>query len=365
MTRTKLRKLVGSDWNETPARRSAQILGQSTQELMQIINGLSLKKKVPYFTINIPMKIQKDDDMQEISETWQTRLFVDKHVNSDFWEPIISFYVWSLKYHNHILSREVPSSFFRAFLIKDQSGHHARLLYQKWTNETSISQQNRAVANSFLCSCQTFGILQHRTMNPITDGTTLVKVSSDLYMLAAQDIFSHILHSVLDKFVDIHQSTSLAGIDRHDYQLRNSLVETLVAMYQSSGLGTRNEGLLCILPVLADRNLLQAIPSSAFEVCQYRRYGSNHRERRELYLNYNELVTVSEWLCSLADYGEIEYLLNEYGYICLTGLMPLPMGIEVEDIAIERLVAIMKADQNLPVSISRYVDTVASIPPLQ
>jgi hypothetical protein len=367
MTRTKLRKLVSSDWNETPVRRLARNLGQATQELMRIVNGWSIKKKTPYFNISIPIEIQKDDDMQEISENWQTRLLVDKDVDSDFWEPIISFYVWSLKYQNPALSEEASSTFFRAFTIKGQSGHHARLLYQKWTKEPPIPQQDRAVANSFLCSCQTFGILQHRTMNPITDGTALVKVPSDLYTLAAQDLFSHIMHSVLENFDDSggHATTSLTGIDRHSYQLHSFLVEALAAMYQESGLGTRHEGLLCILPVLADRNLLQEIPSSSFEVCQYRMFAKNPRERSELYLNYNELVTVSEWLCSMADYGDIEYLLNEYGYICLTGLMPMSLGIEVESIAIERLVAIMRADQKSPISISSYVNNVASIPPLQ
>lgn len=365
MTRTKLRKLVGSDWNETPVYRSAQILGQANQDLMRIIVDRSSKKKVSCFDITIPMKVQKNNDMQEILEDWQTQLFVDKNGNSDFWEPIIGFYVWSLKHQNHTLNQEAPNTFFRNFAIKDRSGHHAQLLYQKWTNEPFISEKDRSIANSFLYSCQTFGILQHRTMNPITDGAALIKVPSDLYTLAAQDIFSHILHSVLENFDGSDQLTTLTGINKHDYRLHNDLVEALTAMFQSSGLGTRNEGLLCILPVLTERNLLQEIPSSAFRVCQSRRYLGNHRERRELYLNYDELVMVSEWLCSLADYEDIEYLLNEYGYICLTGLRPLPLGIEVQDIAFERLVAIMKADQNLPFSISSYVDTVASIPPLQ
>lgn len=367
MTRTKLRSSVDTDWNKTPVCRSAKILGLATQELMRNIGGRSLQKKNTYFDISIPVSCQKDVDMQEISETWQARLFVDKNVDSDFWEPIVGLYMWSLKYENHILSQEASSTntFFRPFTIKDRDGHYAQLLYQKWTNEPCISQEDRAMVSSLLCYCQTFGILQHHTMNPIPDGAAAVKVTSDLYTLACQDIFSHILHSVLGDFDNDDQTTYLKGTDRHDYHLQNGLVDSLVAMFQNSGLGTRNEGLLCILPVLADRNLLQEIPSSAFKVCQDRRHSGPSRNRSELYLNYDELVTVSEWLCSSADYGEIEYLLNEYVYICLTGLMPLPVGLDLEYIAIERLVAIMKTDQTLSDSISNYLATVASIPPLQ
>jgi ankyrin repeat domain-containing protein 50 len=351
IVREKLTKLAGSHWNKTPARKLAQNLGQATQELMKLISSWS-DKDVNYFDIVIPIEVEKEGGQQTIQYDCKTRLSDGTKVDVDIWEAILGLYVWSLRQSNHGLSEEHRDKFFRAFESGNKNAHQARLLYQKWTNDESALDQNQT-STTFLNGCKNFGHCDFRTENPAA-GAALVSVSCDLYTLAAQDIYMHVLNSMLDWLPEIGCKTQIAGKEKKNYKLSNNRVDVLTEGFVKAGLGDQRGSAVCILSVLSNRGLLPEITYKSDEVQQH----------------LNELATlddlgiydVSEWLCSMADYEEVEHVLVEYVYLCLRNIMSRE-GTEKPP-ALERIVAILNMNDSihLPNAISKNLVNISSIP---
>ncbi|GAM40936.1 ankyrin repeat-containing protein [Talaromyces pinophilus] len=352
MTRVKLRKLAGSDWDETPVRKMAQNLGQATKSLRKLVQSW-YDKETTYFDIAIPIEIQKIGNQQATSGSWDIRLLAEKEVDIDFWDALIGLYVWSIKRQNSDLKIKERRDFVKTFNLKGRDAHQARLLYRKWTNDDSVLEHNHPHSVACLKGCETFRYLRS-SGSPQTDQTPLIRVTSDYNTLAVQDIYIHILHSMLQQLPILGGMTQIIGHDKETYRFSNDRIEELVNAFISAGLGDRREGIICILSVLSDQGLL---PESTYDSVEVRR----HMEKLEK-LDNNDIFTVSEWLCLLADHGEVEHVMVEYGYICLRNLMDRDDS--AKSFALERIMAILKAnDGGLSTnSISTYLTGIESIP---
>lgn len=352
MTRVKLRKLAGSDWDETPVRKMAQNLGQATQSLRKLVQSW-YDKETPYFDIAIPIEIQKVGNQQATSGSWDIRLLAEKEVDIDFWDALIGLYVWSIKRQNSDLNMKKPPDFVKTFNLKGRDAHQARLLYRKWTNDDYALEHNHPHSVACLNGCETFRYLRS-SGSPQTDQTALIRVTSDYYTLAVQDIYVHILHSMLQQLPILGGTTQIIGHDKETYRFSNNRIEELVNVFISAGLGDRREGIICILSVLSDQGLL---PESTYDSIEVRR----HMHELEM-LNNKEMFTASEWFCGVADHGEVERVLVDYGYICLRNLMG--QQYPGKSLALERIVAILNADDKGQTSnsISDYLTDLASIP---
>jgi hypothetical protein len=349
----RLKKLAGSDWDETPVRKLAQNLGQATQELLKLVNSWC-GRGIPYFEVAIPIEIQKQGNQQASSDSWHIRLHAEKEVDVDFWDALIGLYAWSIKLQNVNLVEGTQQDLAKPFNPNGKDAHQARLLYRKWTNDDSVLEHNHLVSLAPLKGCEAFCALRSPGGVPIPDRPALIKTSSDYYTLAVQDIYVHILHSMLDRLSELGGTTQIIGHDKGTYRFCNDRIDNIVESFISAGLGDRREGMVCILPVLYDRGLL---PESTYDSVEVRR----HMQKLEK-LDNNEVFTVSEWLCFLAEHGEIEHVMAEYGYICLRNLMDRDDG--AKSFALERIVAMLKADDgSLPArSISTYLTDIASAP---
>lgn len=349
-TRKKLRKLAGADWDETPVRKMAQNLGRATHELIRLI-GSWCNREVSYLDIAVPIGIQKEGTHEEISHIWQTRLTAGKEPDFDFWEAILGLYVWSLKKANHGLVEKSNTEFFRTFLPKDYTSHQAKLLYQAWTNDKSHFIDIQSTSRYYLNGCRTFGHLDLMTNNRVPNDTVAIAISSDIYTLAAQDIYMQILHSALKPLSAIGGKIQIKGGDKSSYKLGNENVELLASGFSMAGLGDYNQSLACILPALADRSLLSGISSGLPGVRQsMEEFATNG--------DFGSLIQMSEWLCSLADYGEVQHSIVEYAHICLNIL--LKPDIVAQELAVERIAAMINGADggrlSHSISISKYLD---------
>ncbi|OKL56722.1 hypothetical protein UA08_08034 [Talaromyces atroroseus] len=352
IVREKLTKLAGSHWNKTPARKLAQNLGQATQELMKLISSWS-DKDVTYFDIVIPLELEKEGSQQTIQYDKKMRLSSGAKVDVDLWEAILGLYVWSLRQANREMGDEHGNHFFRALESRNKNAHQARLLYQKWTNDESALRQNQAAPTTFLNGSNKFGKFDYRTENP-ADSAALVGVSCDLYTLAAQDIYMHVLSSMLEWLSEIGGTTQISGKEKKTYRLSNDRIEVLTEGFVKSGLGDQRGSAVCILSVLSDRGLLPEITIKSVEVQQ---------QLGELEsLNDQGIFGIREWLCSVADFEEVEHMLVEYGYICLRHIMSrydtgTPLGLK-------KIMSILNVNHNsqLPNSISKDLANISSIP---
>lgn len=330
-------------------------LAQATHDLMDLMH-LWTDGKVSMIDVNIPIEVLRENISGAIRNDWKITLSVGDKRNSHAksWEAILGLYIWSIKRANRDIYKEPQDLFFRIFHIKDNNAHQTRLLLQKWSYNTQMIDGNQEPVNA-LKECQTFGHSKiQSSLQPGNCGVP-VSVSCGLDMLAAQDIYTYILFSVLAHLTNIGGKTCISGNDKHNFRVQNDRVDRLATSFQTAGLGDFSEGLLCILPALCNRNLLPEISIYSLEV----------RQQMEIFVqeqNHYGFFSMSEWLCCLDDYGNVERSLIEYGFLCLSGLMS--PDYEMRRLAIERIVAIMNStyDGNSLMLGSTYMNHIASTP---
>lgn len=346
-----MRKLAGSDWDETPTRTLARNLGQAAQELTILISSWC-EKEVSAFDIVIPIEIQTGAGHQTATYSWKTRLVTGKNSDIDSWEAILGLYVWSLKQANRGLEEESKNEFFRAFRPKDITPHQARLLHRTWTDKRSIFDKDPSATRCFLNESHTIGHVHLKTNNQVAQDTPVVTVSSNIFTLAAQDMYMHLLFSMLGSLSSIGGQTQVTGSDKSSYRVCNDRVEALVNVFARSNLGDYGEGMTCILQTLSDRSLISGISSGLPDIRQSMEVFSSKGYHNGL----TNLLTMSEWLCSLTDYQEVQPSIVEYAHICLKIL--LEPDIAARELAAERITAIVDIAINGNTShpVSKYLD---------
>ncbi|QGA22069.1 hypothetical protein EYB26_009783 [Talaromyces marneffei] len=350
LIRERLRKLAGSDWDETPVRTLARNLGRAAQELTILISSWCEKGKSA-FDVGIPLQVQKEGYHQIVEHTWKFQLVTGENVDIDSWEAILGLYVWSLKQANRDLEGN-RNEFFRAFCPKDITPHQARLLHRTWTNNRIIFGKNLSTTRCFLNESQTIGHIHLKTDNQVAQDTPLIVVTSNIYTLAAQDMYMHLLISMLDSFSFIGGQTQVMGSDRSSYRVCNDRVEALVKVFARSNLGDYGEGMTCVLQALSDSSLISGISSGLPDIRQSLELFSSKGYHNGL----TNLITMSEWLCSLTDYEEVQPSIVEYAHICLKVL--LEPDIAARELAAERIIAIVDVATNSHDSfpVSKYLD---------
>lgn len=349
--REKLRKLAGSDWDETPARTLACSLERAAQELAIVISSWC-EKEISAFNIVIPLEIQKEGCCQTVASHWKAQLRTGKNANINSWEAILGLYVWSLKQANRDLEEKSQNEFFRVFRPKGITLYQARLLHRTWTDNRSIFGKDPSATRCFLIGSQTIGHTNLKMGNQVEQDTPVIAVTSNLYTLAAQDIYMHLLFSMLESLSSIGGQTQVTGSDKSSYRVCNDRVEVLVNIFTKSSLGNYGEGMTCILQILSDRLLISGISSGLPDIRQSMEAFSSKGYHNGL----TNLITMSEWLCSLTDYEEVQPSIVEYAHMCLKVL--LEPDIAARELAAERIMAIVDVATNGHTSfpVSKYLD---------
>ncbi|KAK6353776.1 hypothetical protein TWF730_008203 [Orbilia blumenaviensis] len=132
--------------------------------------------------------------------------------------------------------------------------------------------------------------------------TTVWHVStgnSDLTM-CAQDIFIAFMAVVLRGIRDIGGETTLRTPvgQQPAFLLQNSLVEELVNRFEDSGLGSREDAYMCIIPLLTRDRKMPGMPDDVL---------ASLRDHVKIYKKSNrfeEAVQLLEWICSSPDISE-------------------------------------------------------------
>ncbi|EED12369.1 ankyrin repeat-containing protein, putative [Talaromyces stipitatus ATCC 10500] len=349
-TREKLRKLAGSDWDETSVRTLVRNLDRAAQELATLISSWS-EKEISAFDIVIPLAIQKEDQ-QTVVRTWEIRLSTGKSTDIDSWEAILGLYVWSLKQVNRGLKKKSQNSFFRAFRPKGITPHQARLLHRTWTADRSIFDKDRSATRCLLNDSETIGHFDLKTSNQVIQDTPVMAVTANIYTLAAQDIYMHLLFSMLRLLPSIGGHTHITGSDKSSYRVCNDRVEALANVFANSGLGNNTEGMICNLQVLSDSSLISGVSSGLPDIRQSMEVFASQGYHNGL----THLITMSEWLCSLTGYEEVQPCVVEYAHICLKVL--LEQDVTAKELAAQRIKAIVDVNLNDRASfpVSKYLD---------
>lgn len=344
-----LREFAGAHWIDTPVQALAHNLSLAAHKLSGVISQWS-QSDVSNVEIVIPFEIEVKGS-RTLRHNWKTHFSAITNGRTGPLEAILGLYVWSLKSANTNLTTLSQNEYFRSFRPNRITPHQARLLCKTWTKNSTTIDRSQMGPIYLLNESHTIGHTRYKTDKYLSDNIPAITVSSDLYTLAAQDIYLQLLYSMLEPLKSLGGSTTMIGTDKNSYRAHNNHVEALASIFSEAKLGSYSEGMLCTLRVLSDRSLIGGVLPGLGEIRQnMESFTSNFQHSQP------SLITMSEWLCSVADYNEVKSVITEYAHICLKIL--LEPDIVAMDLAAERIAAILDVKCNDPTSspVSEHLD---------
>ena len=136
-----------------------------------------------------------------------------------------------------------------------------------------------------------------------------VKTGNCLEIMVAQDIYVRFLRSTLGNLQHLGGDVDLQHGPQSGFFVYNSRLDELVNCFESANLGTREDALLCIVPVLQDQCMLPELAGDSKNIRT--RVGQAIANN-----NWPNAFSILHWLCERSHGAEFEHSLFELGYLC-------------------------------------------------
>ncbi|KAL1968267.1 hypothetical protein VTN77DRAFT_2102 [Rasamsonia byssochlamydoides] len=356
-TRVRLAELTTPDWDDIPIRIVAHNLARTIEATIGLIYSWSnIEPRDHKFSIFVECQFDKTTFPYrgEYTITVQSQKYHSGwKVNAFELEAVLGLWIWSLLRSNPELELWSAKEKHLVRLLErdsnNQSVDHIVRYYHKW-----IYRQTRpeiVPSDRILRIGGTFGCDLSKPFDAAAaDQQTLVmRTENGLNVLAAQDIYIHFLHSELAAAAatlkdlggdtDILPSTTTTtSSSQTTFVASNTRIEELATFFETNHLGSREDALACIVPVLRRRNLLPELAADSPAV----------REKVEKCVQaeqWGKAFAMIQWLCERSEGAEFENSVLEFGYLCCRGMMdPSP---EVRSLALERIEIVMQQQNNL------------------
>ncbi|KAL5359986.1 hypothetical protein BJX96DRAFT_164826 [Aspergillus floccosus] len=319
-TRTRLAELTSVNdrnpsaaWDDLPIRQIARSLADAIE---QTIDLLSVWKNVrdDYFAFDLSLLCQSQHkSIAPILETYTIALeraddTLRWRVNENELEAIIGLWTWSLLKSDQ---KWLQEGLGRIVGLTDSEARapDTDLYFHKWI----FRQTEARMVSSRMVSCaqQLFGYYSDEYPND--KEILVVRTKNKVEKMVAQDIYIHFLRSALEGLPGLGGEINILPGSHNRLVAHNSRIDDLVECFESSGLGSREDALLCIVPSLRNRGLLPELAADSHPI----------RLRLEELIGSNkwpEALSVAYWLCERSAGDEFEHSANELGYICLRAM---------------------------------------------
>ncbi|KAF7590745.1 hypothetical protein BBP40_002483 [Aspergillus hancockii] len=329
-TRAQLAKLTSGgdhcrsmEWGGMPIRETAQNLARTIETTMDLLTTWQhALKDVDCFELEFvcqshhkfiapklesyPIKLERSDD------TLQWR------VNEAELEAVLGLWTWSLltsdpKWLQGGLSRLVGLNEAEA------RAENTDLYFHKWIYR---QQGARMVSSKMICLPQhMFGYSSDEYLHD--KEILVVKTENPLENVVAQDIYIQFIKGVLGDLKELGGDTDLLPGSQNEYVAHNSHLNDLVNCFESTNLGSREDALLCIVPVLKHQGLLPTLAGDSRVV--------NSRIQDLISSNnWNEAFSILWWLCERSEGAEFGSSLSELGYLCSRALLHIEPNVQME-----------------------------------
>ncbi|KAH8426795.1 ankyrin repeat domain-containing protein [Aspergillus melleus] len=310
-------------WEDLPIRLAAENLAQTIESTMDVISNwkksssdtfsfdLSLvcqsrKKFVAPKVETYPITLERSDD------TFQWR------IKDHELEAIIGLRAWSLlkanpNWNQKGLDRLVGLS------ESEARAEETDLYFQKWIYRHTQARMVSSKTISF--PEQMFGFSPDESSND--KDILVVKTDNDLETMVAQDIYIQFLSSALEDLQELGGDVKLLPGSQSGYLAYSSRLDELVSCFESGGMGSREDALLCVVPVLKHQGILPQLAG----------YSGIIRERiDELMANENwaEAFATLRWICERCEGAEFEYSLFELGDLCRRAMIHTEASVQSE-----------------------------------
>ncbi|KAJ5820153.1 hypothetical protein N7474_005744 [Penicillium riverlandense] len=316
---------INDAWEDLPIRRVTRNLARTIEATMDLLSTWSnnLEKS---FDFKITLECERLDEkpLDVVPEIYTFRL--SRSPDTGKWrikqanlEAVLGLWTWSLTkskaaWRQPTLTRLVGLSEAEA------REEETDLYFQKWIFR---QRQARFLPSKLINSSrQLFGFhpekpVTENSQESFSSQSTLcvdmdilaVITDNDVETMAAQDIYIHFLKKAFETFKELGGHVDLIPGARGSYLAYNSRLEDLVRCFESSNLGSREDALLCIIPVLKNRGILPGLSGDS----------ANVRKRTEELVekgNWQAAVSLVSWLCHRSDGSDFEKSVYKLAFLC-------------------------------------------------
>ncbi|KAL4796958.1 hypothetical protein BDV19DRAFT_398005 [Aspergillus venezuelensis] len=302
------------NWDDLPIRKVAYDLARTIEATMEAV---SRWKELPSSTCSFELTFAchpTDDKSCGSLETYP--VFLKRSDDTFQWrvdanelEAILGLWTFSLlKSDPNWLHRGLGRA---VGLTKREAGSEsADLYFHKWI----FRQREAMMVSSEMISFpnQTFGYYSddHSDHKEIL----VVKTENSLELMAAQDIYIQFLMKILEGLDTLGSDANVLSISQNNFTVQSAGLDELVGCFETGNLGSREDALLCIVPVMQHRRLLPELAGDTEIVRKRVQNLISHG-------NWDHAFSVLQWLCERCEGQEFERSVYELGFLCLRALL--------------------------------------------
>ncbi|KAL3430484.1 hypothetical protein BDV09DRAFT_178498 [Aspergillus tetrazonus] len=319
-TRAKLAELTSCgrhpsmDWDDLPIRKVAKNLARTIELTMEVVSGW---KESPLSSCSFELSFAchpKDGKSRGSLETYTIMLERSNDtfqwkVDANELEAILGLWTfWLLKYDakwsQNGLGRVVG-------LTKEEAKAETTDLYfHKWI----FRQREAMMVSSKMMSFpgQTFGYFSDDY--PDSKEILVVRTENSLGVMAAQEIYIQFLMGILAGTKSLGGSVDIIPISQSSFLSQSTCLDELVASFETGNLGSREDALLCIVPVLKHRGILPELGGDTRSV----------RERIQKFTSdgdWDAAFSMLLWLCQRSEGDEFDRSVYEMGLLCQRAML--------------------------------------------
>ncbi|KAJ5970701.1 uncharacterized protein N7479_000619 [Penicillium vulpinum] len=312
---TSSRQSLGVDWNGMPIRKMASSLAETIESTMDLVSswGVNLGKTFE-FQLAFTCKGVSAGSVTEAPGTYSIGLMrcgdaLQWKSDASELEAILGLWTWSLYKSNENWQNSTLCRFIG--LSEDEAGREETFLYfHKW-----IFRQTEArlvPSAGYGNSSRLFGF-EPKSLS--YDGKVLaVRTENELEAMVAQDIYIQFLKELFLNLHDLGGDVDVIPGLQNSFLASSTRIDDLISCFLNSKLGSREDALLCIVPVLRHRHLLPDLAADSAKV----------RARREQFIekgDWKSAFTLLRWICSRSERSQFERSVYELGFLCRRALL--------------------------------------------
>jgi ankyrin repeat protein len=320
-TRARLAELTKSPshglmvgWDNMPIRKASQNLALVIESTMDLMSSWGVDFGKPFeFQLNIECQTSPTERNSGIRGNYS--IFARRCGDALRWsidknelEAVLGLWVWSLYKSDEgwkqPLNRMVG-------LTREEAGKEATyLLFHKWIFRQT---EARLVSSKMIDpSRRLFGIESDE--HSYDKDILIVRTDNAIEIMAAQDLYIRFLQVAFGYLINLDGETSLSTGFHNTVFAHNTRVDELVQCFENCQMGTREDALICIVPVLKAQHVL---PEFAADSPTIKRDIEGLIAKND----WKQALHLGLWICERCEGTDFECSVYELGYLCRRALL--------------------------------------------
>lgn len=226
-------------------------------------------------------------------------------------EAILGLWTWSLSHEDDEWDEKHFARYRLLGLDKDEASQlETFLCFHKWIFREA--EASMAPSERIDTPRRRFGFVSEKI--PFRPDILVVETENKLETLAAQDVYIEFLQQVFPRLDELGGTVDVRLGVFNKFRAESSRIDDLALCFGNAGLGSREDALLCIVPVLRAHNLLPELSADSTTL----------RQRIKTYVERNDWKTalrLVHWICERSVGLEFERSVYQLGDLLRRALL--------------------------------------------